>query len=66
MISNNPHYKNYEIDESIIATLPEDDIPIEILATVMHNDDIGVIDAEKDSYVPENEAVPLDLSENGK
>jgi len=48
------------------VTLPEDDIPIEILATVMHNDDVGVINAEKDSYVPDNEAGPLDVSKNGK
>ena len=66
MIGHNPHYANYEIDDRILATLPEDDIPIEILAGVMQNDDDGIIDAEKDSYVPDYNAPLPNVFENGK
>ena len=36
----------------IIASLPKDDVPIEILATARQESDISILNHENDSYVP--------------
>ena len=40
--ANNPHYKNVSISEETLSTLPEDDVPDEIMATMRHttNEDV--------------------------
>jgi hypothetical protein len=40
------------LDESRIASLPEDAIPAEISSTMRHSKDTGVIDEESSPYVP--------------
>ena|SRR5258708_1929868 len=55
LIANNHHYHKYEVDEDLIASMLEDDVPVEILAAVRQEEDTGVIEAEKDGYVPELE-----------
>jgi hypothetical protein len=58
---NNPHFAHIQIDEARLQSLPEDDVPEEILDIVRQNTDVGVIDDEKSGYVPSE-----NHDENGK
>ncbi|KAG8731290.1 hypothetical protein FRC11_004570, partial [Ceratobasidium sp. 423] len=50
---HNPrYYGEIEIDEPTMASLPDDDVPAEILVNIRHEEDISVIEAESDGYVP--------------
>ncbi len=52
----------------IIASLPEDDVPIEILASTRQESDVGLLNHERDSYIPTDYETEgecrLQLSEN--
>ena len=50
---NNPkYYGNIQIDLTRIASLPEDDVPIEVLGAIRQSTDTGLVDQENDAYVP--------------
>jgi hypothetical protein len=51
---NNPYYNNILIDDSRLATLPEDGVPEEILHLVRQEQDELNIARENDTYVPED------------
>ncbi|KIL55393.1 hypothetical protein M378DRAFT_188670 [Amanita muscaria Koide BX008] len=52
LITNNPLYQKFTLDQERLAELPEDDVPIEILAIVRQEPDSSVLAEEADSYVP--------------
>jgi hypothetical protein len=53
---NPKYYGEMEIDEGRIASLPEDDVPDEILSVVRQSEDVGIVDEEGAvSYVPTDE-----------
>ncbi len=66
LIVNNHHYQKYEVDEDLIAMMPEDDVPVEILAAVRQEEDVGVIDVEKDGYVPDLEEIGQEPNVTGE
>src|SRR6266436_4965561 len=35
LIVNNQHYQKYEVNENLIAMMPEDKVPVEILAAIV-------------------------------
>ena len=50
--SNNPkYYGNINISHERLASLPEDDIPIELSSTIRQSEDVEVIDRENAGYV---------------
>lgn len=50
---NNPkYYGNIAIDHGRLASLPEDDIPVELLSIVRQSTDVQVIDQENAGYAP--------------
>lgn len=51
--TQHPGYVNLEIDKHILATLPEDEVPDEIIATIQREYDEAVIVQESAGYVPE-------------
>lgn len=40
-----------------MSSLPEDDIPLEILAAIHHEEHDEIVERERAGYVPSNEAV---------
>ena len=48
--SNNPIYADIHIDTAQLDELPEDDIPIEVLTTVRHEEDKDLATKERESY----------------
>lgn len=57
LIRNNPYYKDIQLSEANLSTLPEDDVPDVILGTVRQEDDVEAALKEADSYVPAEEDV---------
>ena len=53
--NNSKYYGTVEIDSTRIDSLPNDDVPIELLSVVRQSTDIGVVDQESAGYVPEHE-----------
>ncbi|TFY54238.1 hypothetical protein EVJ58_g8977 [Rhodofomes roseus] len=49
---NQKYYGDIIIDMDRMHALPEDDIPVEILANMRHEDHVDVVDVENDTYVP--------------
>lgn len=49
--TNHPRYSHIEIREDLLEQLPEDDIPLEILATMTHQPDDLVAEREGETYV---------------
>src|SRR5258708_2454033 len=45
LIANNHHYHKYEVNEDLIVSMLEDDVPVEILAAVQQEEDTSVIEA---------------------
>lgn len=61
---NNPkYYGDIQVDEQRLASLPEDDVPIEVEAIVRQNMDDGLVDQESEGYVPEDDDDNADLSD---
>jgi hypothetical protein len=57
---NNPkYYGDIDIDPECLGSLPDDEVPKEILGIVRQTEDIGLIDQESDSYVPSDDSVEL-------
>jgi hypothetical protein len=55
--ANNPkYYGDIVIDDDRLATLPEDDVPDEILSIVRQTEDVGLVDQEESGYVPDDES----------
>jgi len=52
LAENNRYFRSYTIDHEILNSLPEDDVPIEILAATRQETDTAIIDLESASYVP--------------
>lgn len=51
---NPTHYGDIEISEDRLSSVPEDDVPAELLAGVLHEEDEDILDVENDNYVPED------------
>lgn len=49
---NPKYYGDVEIDEERLQSLPEDDVPDEILATVRQDDQVGTTEKESAGYIP--------------
>ncbi|KAJ3511695.1 hypothetical protein NLJ89_g3948 [Agrocybe chaxingu] len=47
---NNPYYAKISIDSQRLQTLPEDDVPVEILSIVHESDDAGIVEQENSGY----------------
>jgi len=56
LISHNPLYNEYSIDLEIIASLPEDDVLIEILAGARQETDISLLVQESEPYLSNEES----------
>ncbi|KIL54765.1 hypothetical protein M378DRAFT_1051766 [Amanita muscaria Koide BX008] len=52
LIKNNPLYAKFQLDEVRLGKMPEDGVPIEILAVVRQETDAAVLVEEGESYVP--------------
>lgn len=53
--TNNPkYYGDIQIDESRLARLPENDVPMEVLVNIRHEPNASVINTESDGYVPDD------------
>ncbi|KAF8806022.1 hypothetical protein BYT27DRAFT_7257442 [Phlegmacium glaucopus] len=52
---NNLLYSNIMISASRLASLPEDGIPIELMATAKHSTDVNMLYEEHNGYVPTQE-----------
>ena len=53
--ANNPkYYGDVEVSASELAQLPVDDVPDQIMTSIRQTEDVGVIDEENDSYVPQD------------
>ena len=53
--ANNPkYYRDVEVSASELAQLPVDDVPNQIMAIIRQTEDVGVINEENDSYVPQD------------
>ncbi len=53
LIHNNKCFSQYVIDEEILGSIPEDDIPVEIIASVHQETRTNILESEHDTYVPE-------------
>ncbi|KIL62632.1 hypothetical protein M378DRAFT_58184, partial [Amanita muscaria Koide BX008] len=52
LITNNTLYQKFTLDRERLAQLPEDDVPVELLAVVRQETDVSVLTEEADSYIP--------------
>lgn len=51
---NNPkYYGHIQISEEVLQSLPEDDVPQEIMTIIRHSPDASIVDAEAAGYVPD-------------
>lgn len=51
--AHNPkYYRDIVIDAERMQSIPEDDVPMEILANMHHEKHVDVVDTENDTYVP--------------
>lgn len=50
--SHNRYYYNIDISDARLASLPEDDVPDELLAVVNQMENPEILDQENDDYVP--------------
>jgi hypothetical protein len=50
-VTRHPGYQDIDISEDILSTLPVDDVPVEILATMANDPDIEVVQEEADTYL---------------
>lgn len=50
--NNQKYYGDIEIDPARIASLPEDDVPDELLGVTRQSEDIGLVVSESEGYVP--------------
>ncbi|KAF8132270.1 hypothetical protein EV363DRAFT_1397930 [Boletus edulis] len=64
--ANNEIYQDIQISQERLETLPEDDIPVEILAAVRHSEDFEVVEKEREGYVPVEEVDEALLNMEGK
>lgn len=52
---NNPkYYGDVTIDQGCIESLPEDDIPVELLSIIRQSTDVQIVNQESAGYVPEH------------
>ncbi|KAF8814030.1 hypothetical protein BYT27DRAFT_7250440 [Phlegmacium glaucopus] len=58
--ANNPLYNNIIISDSRLATLPEDGVPYELMATAKHSTDVDMLYTEQDRYVPVEDIEEVD------
>ena len=56
------YYGDIDIDPECLGSLPDDEVPNEILGIVQQTEDIGLVDQESDSYVPADDSVELSKS----
>ena len=49
---NNRMYNDIVIDNDYLAFLPKDGIPTEILTIIHHEEDEGVAESERETYIP--------------
>jgi hypothetical protein len=54
--NNNPLYKDIIISQENMESLPADDVPEEIMATLRHEENAALVAHERASYVPEDDA----------
>ncbi|TFY67448.1 hypothetical protein EVJ58_g1608 [Rhodofomes roseus] len=61
---NNPkYYGDVVIDAERMESLPEDGVPVEILANLHQEEHVDIVDVENDTYVPDCDAAPDDDGE---
>ena len=53
--NNTKYYGDITISKVNIETLPDDDVPVELLSIVRQSTDVGVVDQESSGYVPAHE-----------
>ncbi|KAF8309606.1 uncharacterized protein EI90DRAFT_2958523 [Cantharellus anzutake] len=51
---HNHCFSEYTIDENVLSSLPEDDVPLEIMAAICQETAVNVLLKEHDSYIPGN------------
>jgi hypothetical protein len=56
--NNQKYYGNIDINQDRLRSLPDDEVPNEILGIIRQTEDIGLVDQESDGYIP-----PDDCSE---
>ncbi|THG93643.1 hypothetical protein EW026_g7647 [Hermanssonia centrifuga] len=53
-VNNTRYYGHIQIDEETLRTIPEDDVPDEIVNVIRQNMDGGLVDEENGGYVPDD------------
>jgi hypothetical protein len=57
---HNNCFSEYTIDEDVMRSLPEDDVPLEIMAMICQETGVNILLKEHDSYVPgDGEFIPV-------
>lgn len=51
MKTHNQYYQDIDINSTALSSLPEDDVPDELIAIVNQMDNV-ILDVENDDYVP--------------
>ncbi|KAF8329812.1 uncharacterized protein EI90DRAFT_3062089 [Cantharellus anzutake] len=54
LMKHNKCFSEYTMDEAVLNSLPEDDVPLEIKAAIRQETEISALLKEHDSYVPGN------------
>ncbi|KAF8313745.1 uncharacterized protein EI90DRAFT_3022553 [Cantharellus anzutake] len=52
LIQNNKYFLGYVIDEEVVTSLPEDNVPVEIIASIRQETQMDILEKESDACVP--------------
>lgn len=56
---NPKYYGDINIDKARLDNLPEDDVPVEIMANIWQSTDTGIVEQESAGYVPQDDDDPV-------
>ena len=56
---NPKYYGDINIDKAHLDNLPEDDVPVEIMANIRQSTDTGIVEQESAGYVPQDDDDPV-------
>ena len=63
--ANKPFYANINISEDRLGQVEEDGIPLEIMGTICHLDDVEKVECERAGYVPDNNNFRVGADDDG-
>ena len=63
--ANNPFYANINISEERLGQVEEDSVPLEIMRTVRHSDDVEEVERERAGCVPDDDNFCVRAEDDG-